>query len=209
MTEIDPTEPLLLDHEYDGIREYDNPLPRWWVWTWWATIIFSVLYWFNVPGIGVGEGQIAKYEAEVAAAEAQQAALAASRPGPTEASLLALKDDPNTTSLGQTTFAQMCASCHGPDGGGVIGPNLTDDAWLHDESAMAVYTVVNEGVLAKGMPAWGTMLSPEQVEAVVAYVLTLRGTTPANPKAPEGIVDTATTGVDADTTGGAPPDARP
>ena len=201
MTPTDPNESMLMDHEYDGIKEYDNPLPRWWVWTWWATIIFSVLYWFNVPGVGVGEGQIADYEADVAAAEAQRSQLAASRPGPTEESLLALRDDPNTTALGQATFGQMCASCHGPDGGGVIGPNLTDDAWLHGESAMEVYTVVSEGVLAKGMPAWSTMLAPEQVEAVVAYVLTLRGTTPASPKAAEGIVG----GVAADTTTVAPP----
>ncbi|MDZ4674905.1 MAG: cbb3-type cytochrome c oxidase N-terminal domain-containing protein [Gemmatimonadota bacterium] len=202
MNHPDPNESMLLDHEYDGIKEYDNPLPRWWVWTWWATIIFSVLYWFNVPGIGIGQGQIADYEAEMAVAEAQRAQLAALRPGPTEQSLLALKSVDSTLALGQTTFGQMCVACHGPDGGGVIGPNLTDDAWIHGESAMEVYTIVNEGVLAKGMPAWGTMLSPAQVEAVVAYVMSLRGTTPASPKAPEGVVGDAAV----DTASGSPPD---
>ena len=206
MTQTDPNDSMLLDHEYDGIKEYDNPLPRWWVWTWWATIIFSVLYWFNVPGIGVGEGQIADYEADVAAAEAQRAQAAAARPGPTEASLVALREDATALDLGRTTFGQMCASCHGPDGGGVIGPNLTDDAWLHGESAMEIYTVVSEGVLAKGMPAWGTMLAPEQVEAVVAYVLTLRGTTPASPKAAEGVVGGGAT-PPPDSTIPAPPDS--
>jgi cytochrome c oxidase cbb3-type subunit 3 len=186
MSPPDARDPLLLDHEYDGIQEYDNPLPRWWLWIFYATIAYSVLYWFNVPGIGIGAGRIAQYEADMAVVEAQRAEAAASHPGATEESLAALAEDDSTVAAGRTVFGQMCASCHGPDGGGVIGPNLTDAHWIHAGTALAIHTTITEGVPAKGMPAWGTMLRPDQVDAVTAYVLTLRGTTPSNPKAPEG-----------------------
>lgn len=198
MSPHDAPEPRLLDHEYDGIQEYDNPMPRWWLWLFYATILYSVLYWLNVPGIGTGAGRIAAYEADVASAAAARAQVAASRPGPTESMLHELAEEEEVVARGRATFAQMCASCHGPDGGGVIGPNLTDDAWLHGGTGLAIHQTVVEGVLAKGMPAWGTMLAPEQVEAVVAYVLTLRGTTPTNPKAPEGVAGGAERGGDAD-----------
>lgn len=181
-------DPLLLDHEYDGIHEYDNPMPRWWLWIFYATIVYSVLYWFNVPGIGIGKGRLASYEADVTAAEARAAALAAETPGMTEDALLALTRDDEVVTRGTTTYGQMCVSCHGPDGGGVIGPNLTDDAWIHGGTPLEIHHTVVEGVLEKGMPAWGRMLDPDDLNAVVAYVITLRGTTPAAPKAPEGTV---------------------
>jgi len=193
MNPQDSREPRLLDHEYDGIQEYDNPMPRWWLWIFYATILYSVLYWFNVPGIGPGKGRIAAYEADVAAAGALRAEVAAARPGPSEEALHELSEEDDVVAAGKATFAQMCASCHGPDGGGVIGPNLTDDAWIHGGTGLAIHKTVTEGVLAKGMPAWGTMLAPDKVDAVVAYVLTLRGTRPANPKAAEGVVGGAAT----------------
>lgn len=186
-------DPLLLDHEYDGIHEYDNPMPRWWLWIFYATIVYSVLYWFNVPGIGIGEGRMAGYEAALTAAEARASTLAAETPGMTEGTLLALARDDEAVTTGRTTFGQMCASCHGPDGGGVIGPNLTDDAWIHGGTPLEIHHTVVEGVLEKGMPAWGRMLDPNDLNAVVAYVITLRGTTPAAPKAPEGTVAPAAT----------------
>jgi cytochrome c oxidase cbb3-type subunit 3 len=186
MSQPDAKDPLLLDHEYDGIREYDNPLPRWWLWIFYATIVYSVLYWFNVPGIGIGQGRLADYEAVMAAAGARSEELAALRTGPTDASLLAMTEDHTVLELGATTYVQMCASCHAPDGGGLIGPNLTDDYWIHGNSPLQIHLIIEGGVLAKGMPAWGAMLRPEQVDAVTAYVITLRGTTPATPRAPEG-----------------------
>ncbi|MFN2317012.1 MAG: cbb3-type cytochrome c oxidase N-terminal domain-containing protein [Gemmatimonadales bacterium] len=186
MTQPDTKDSLLLDHEYDGIQEFDNPMPRWWLWIFYATIVYSVLYWFNVPGIGIGQGHLATYEAEMAAAGARSEELAALRTGPTDASLLAMAEDQTVLELGATTYTQMCASCHAPDGGGLIGPNLTDDYWIHGNSPLQIHLVIEEGVLAKGMPAWGAMLRPEQVDAVTAYVMTLRGTTPTNPRAPEG-----------------------
>ena len=175
----------LIEHEYDGIQEYDNPLPRWWVLTFWATIIFSVLYWFNVPGIGSGRGRIADYEASVAAH-------AAAHPPETDAvgeeALAALVADPTKVAEGKATFASYCVSCHRADGGGLIGPNLTDDAWIHGDSLVQIHRTIAQGVLAKGMPAWEKLLKPAQVNAVTAYVRSLRGTNPPDPKAPEGVV---------------------
>ena len=184
----DKNEPdQLLDHNYDGIQEFDNPMPRWWVYLFWATIVFSVLYWLNVPGIGIGEGQVADYRREVAAAAVAAEKLRASQPaGATPEQLTALAKDPAAVALGKQTFAQNCAACHRPDGGGQIGPNLADDYWIHGASIAQLHKVVTDGELEKGMPPWGKVLKPNQLDAVVAYVTTLRGTNPPNPKAPQG-----------------------
>lgn len=180
-------EDRLLDHNYDGIQEYDNPMPRWWLWIFWVTIAWSVLYWFNVPGVGIGQGRIADYNASVAAAVAARPPEAST--GPTADQLLAMSRDPAALTSGKTVYQAYCTACHGPDGGGVIGPNLTDNAWIHGGTPEAIYRTAHDGVAAKGMPAWGQMLKPDELTAVVAYVISLQGTTPATPKAPEGVVE--------------------
>jgi len=173
----------LIEHNYDGIQEYDNPLPRWWVYLFYATIVFSVLYYFNVHGVGIGKGRIANYEADVAAWKA-------AHPEPegnvSPEQLAALASDQTAIATGKTVFTTNCASCHRPDGGGMIGPNLTDDAWIHGGSLAEIHKTIVEGVLAKGMPNWGKLLKPDQVSAVTVYVASLKGTNPPNPKAPEG-----------------------
>jgi cytochrome c oxidase cbb3-type subunit 3 len=180
-------DPLLLDHEYDGIREYDNPMPRWWLYIFYATIAYSVLYFLNVPGIGVGQGRIANYEREIAEARARHGDATAAASGVGEADVRAALDDPARLEAGRTTFVSQCAACHKPDGGGSIGPNLTDAYWIHGHRIEDMVTVVANGVLDKGMPAWSTVLRPEQIAAVVAYSLTLRGTNPPGAKGPEGV----------------------
>ncbi len=173
----------LIDHQYDGIQEYDNPLPRWWVITFWATIIFSVAYALNVGGIGTGQGRIKDYEQDMAA-------FRAAHPqdlGPADpAKLLALVSDTHEVSEGQKVYAKNCAACHAADGGGLIGPNLTDAYWIHGGKIEQIHGTVVAGVLAKGMPAWGKLLPGKEVDEVTAYIWTLQGTTPAKPKAPEG-----------------------
>jgi cytochrome c oxidase cbb3-type subunit 3 len=178
-------EDRLLDHNYDGIQEYDNPMPRWWVYIFWATIVWAVLYALNLPGIGTGKGRIANYERDMAAAREKFAG--AQGPQVTDDALLALGRAPDALQAGKTQFATTCAVCHRPDGGGQIGPNLTDAYWIHGNRPTDLYRTVNLGVPDKGMPAWGQVLKPDQVAAVVAYVLTLRGTHPENPKEPQGI----------------------
>jgi cytochrome c oxidase cbb3-type subunit III len=174
----------LLDHSYDGIQEYDNPMPRWWVTVFWATIIFSIAY-YLVSGLGLGKGRMAEYDADMAAF---RAAHPAHLGGGNATALLAAARQPSELAQGKILFVGKCAVCHAADGGGNIGPNLTDDAWLHGGTIDSIYATVNDGVLAKGMPAWGKLLKPDEMEEVVAYVWTLHGTTPAKPKEPQGVV---------------------
>lgn len=179
----------LLDHEYDGIREYDNPLPRWWINIFWLTILFSVLYALNLPWIGNGKGRIANYERDMAVARERQAALAAKSPPPaamSAAALLAMTRDPARLATGRERFVSTCAACHREDGGGSIGPNLADEFWIHGGRPEEILRTVSDGVLDKGMPAWSQTLTPDEVAAVVAYVLTLHDTHPPNPKEPQG-----------------------
>jgi cytochrome c oxidase cbb3-type subunit 3 len=179
----DPRQDHLLDHSYDGIQEYDNPLPRWWVWIFYATIAFSIVYAFDVTGRVKGPGREREY--------ARQLADAAKRwPRPVgavdAASLATLAARPDAIASGRTVFATTCASCHRPDGGGLIGPNLTDEYSLHGASLSALHQTIADGVPEKGMPAWGKMLKPEQIDVVTVYVASLRGTNPPDPKPPQG-----------------------
>ena len=174
----------LIDHQYDGIQEYDNPMPRWWVWTFWATIVFSVAYTLNIAGIGTGQGRIKDYEQDMAAfRSAHPQDLGPADP----VKLLALVSDAHEVGEGKAVFTKNCVACHAADGGGLIGPNLADAYWLHGGKIENIHATVTNGVLAKGMPAWGKLLQPKEVDDVVAYIWTLQGTSPAKPKAPEGI----------------------
>jgi cytochrome c oxidase cbb3-type subunit 3 len=178
-----PNEERLLEHQYDGIQEYDNPMPRWWVWIYWATIIFSVLYIIDPGGVFRGPGRIAEYQREMADAAKRFPV----NTGAADAvALTALIHNQEAMEQGKKVFTTNCAVCHRADGGGNIGPNLTDDYWLHGGSITDIHTVISDGVLAKGMPNWGKMLPPEQVNAVTAYVVSLHGTNPPNPKDPQG-----------------------
>jgi cytochrome c oxidase cbb3-type subunit 3 len=182
-----PDQDHLLEHSYDGIQEFDNPMPRWWVYLFWATIIFSILYFFNVPGFGVGKGRIADYDRDIAAAASADAKRKAAQPaGASGEQLAAMTKDASVVALGKQVFGQNCAACHRADAGGQIGPNLADDYWLHGGTLEQIHKTVVDGVLEKGMPPWGKVLKPNQLDAVVAYIYTLRGTNPPNPKAPQG-----------------------
>ena len=112
----------LLEHNYDGIQEFDNPMPRWWVYIFWATIVFSILYWLNVPGIGIGKGRIANYNQAMAAAAAAEAKRVAAQPASASPEqLTAMTKDATVLALGKQTFTQNCAPCHRADAGGQIG----------------------------------------------------------------------------------------
>ena len=174
----------ILEHNYDGIQEYDNPLPRWWVWIFWATIVFSVLYIVDVAGAIRGPGRVKDYERQMADAAKRWPTPVA---GADAAGLAALRNDKNALALGQKTFTTNCAPCHRPDGGGLIGPNLTDDYWIHGGAITDIHKTIADGVLEKGMPPWGKTLKPDQINAVAVYVASLHGTNPVNPKAPQGV----------------------
>ena len=180
-------------HEIDGIEEYDNKLPNWWLYILYGSVVFAFGYWFVYHVAGFGQLPLAAYEAEmdrVAAAQAGNAKLV----GPVTAeALLALTKDRGTVARGKQIFASTCAACHRADGGGVVGPNLTDDFWLHGAAPDKVYKTITEGVLDKGMAAWGPQLGAERVQAVTAYVITLRGMNVAGGKAAQGERDTLST----------------
>jgi cytochrome c oxidase cbb3-type subunit 3 len=170
-----PQKDQLSDHEYDGIQEFDNPMPRWWVWIFWATTYFAICYflWFNV--YFKGTPAVEEYAQDMSAARAEMARKAVGT-SVTEEALDKLEHNPAMMTDAQGIFKRRCVQCHNKDGQGLIGPNLTDDYWIHGQaSLMDIYGVVNGGVAAKGMPEWGKQLSPIEVAEVAAYVGTLRG----------------------------------
>jgi cytochrome c oxidase cbb3-type subunit III len=181
----DPDAEKLLDHQYDGIQEYDNPLPRWWVYIFWASIIWAVAYYFLPGDMGHGGKKDEMYAKEMAAWDARVAEQGGPA-GPDVAVLAALVADPAAVSAGEATYVKYCQACHAAGGAGMIGPNLADEYWIHGGAPAEVWTVVGAGVLAKGMPAWQQMLPPDELDRVVAYVLSLQGSNPPNAKAPEG-----------------------
>jgi cytochrome c oxidase cbb3-type subunit III len=174
----DRSEPLLLDHEYDGIRELDNKLPRWWVWLFYLSIVFAVVYLAYYHVFAKGElaerGQmVAEYRQEMKAGSELKAAAM----GKFEASIPTLKPstDPALLDAGKRTFLTLCAPCHRPDGGGLVGPNLTDDYWIHGSNFADNVTTIWNGVPAKGMVTWKNTLKPDQIYEVASYIYTLRG----------------------------------
>lgn len=177
-------------HDYDGIRELDNPLPRWWLFTLYGAVIFSVAYWFYFHTLHAGLLPMAAYQDEIRRAQEEQdrmeAALEAQGKGVTEEQLTAMSKDPAAVERGAAVFKQNCVACHGDRGQGVVGPNLTDAYWLHGGKARDIYTNISVGVIEKGMPAWKPTLGSTRVKDAVAFVLSIRDTNVAG-KAPQGM----------------------
>lgn len=173
-------------HEIDGIAEYDNKLPNWWLYSLYASVAFAFVYWFAYHVAGFAELPLAEYQAEVVKEQAKEAARVKAEGAVTPEALTALSKDKATVEQGRQVFAQTCAACHRQDGGGVVGPNLTDDFWLHGASADRIYKTIASGVPDKGMPAWGSQLGSLRVQAVTAYVISIRGTNVGGGKAPQG-----------------------
>lgn len=177
-------EDRLLDHRYDGIQEYDNPMPRWWVWIFWGSFWFSCAYIFHY-WLGNGTSTHEAYAQEMDVVLAQRAKEALGQKV-SEESLMQLGQSSESIQAGGEVFVAKCVACHLEKGQGSIGPNLTDKYWIHGKGElMDIYSTVSEGVADKGMPAWGRQLSPAELRHVVAYVGTLRNTN-VEGKAPEG-----------------------
>lgn len=177
----------LTGHSYDGIEEFDNPLPAWWLITFFATIIFSGIYWLHYES-GTAPTQLAELESDLAAIKSQSQSVQASQPAPvdSEESLGALIDDTSAQATGKEVFMSKCATCHGNEMQGMIGPNLVDNYWLHGGSLVNIMGVIRKGVLEKGMPAWESMLKENELKAIVAFIGANQGSKPPNPKAPQG-----------------------
>lgn len=185
-----PVEGKLMDHEADGIKELDNLLPRWWVWLFNLSIAFAAVYLLYYHVFMVGDLQAAEYTKEwKRGEEIKSAAIAKFESG---IATLTPSQDKTVLSDGQRLFINYCAPCHRPDGGGLVGPNLCDDYWIHGSNYVDnVKTVIN-GVPAKGMLTWRGVLNPDQIKAVSSYVYTLRGSNPKNPKPAENTVQAPT-----------------
>lgn len=176
----------LRDHPgFDGIHEYDNPSPRWLTSIFVATIVWSVIY---VLGMALDFMPNYDQTLEDSMEEIRRRRLTAEgdrEPVDVETLESALSDD-DLLAAGEEVYRSKCAKCHGDAGGGEIGPNLTDDYWLHEGSLKAIYDTIENGVSGKGMPSWGSRLDRNEMVGVVAYVRSLRGTDPPDPKKPEG-----------------------
>lgn len=174
----------LAGHEYDGIVELDNPTPRWWTITWMITIVFGLGYLTYYELMG---GPTIQEELQVALKPIQERQQITQDGGVEPAQLEAMAKDPEVLAKGREIFVGKCLACHGDKGQGLVGPNLTDNFWIHgDGTAAAIFTVVKTGVADKGMPPWGLMLKAEELMQATAFVRSLRGTNPAGAKAPQG-----------------------
>ncbi len=185
-----PQEPKLLDHEVDGIKELDNLLPRWWVWLFNLCNLFAVLYLLYYHVFRAGDLQAAEYAKEAKRGEEiKNAAIARF-----ESSLDSLQPSKDQAMLaeGLRIFTTSCAPCHRADAGGLVGPNLCDNYWIHGSNYVDNLKTIINGVPAKGMITWRGLLKPDQIQAVGSYIYTLRGSNPKNPKPPENQVPAPT-----------------
>ena len=157
------------EHVFDGIQEYDNSLPNWWLWTLYGAIIFSIGYWFLNHWNNTEVTSATRIEQEMK----RIAAVAAANPNAnlSDADLWKLSQDQNIVAAGAVTFAATCASCHQADMSGKIGPSLKDAVWIHGGKPLDIVKVLNEGVMAKGMPAWGPVLGKSKIAEVTAFIL--------------------------------------
>lgn len=179
---------LLLDHDYDGIKELDNNLPPWWVYLFYAGIIFGVVYMVRYEILGA-DNQETELKNELAQAKIEVAEYMKTAPDMMDEKTVTLLTEPTDLAAGKEIFATNCAACHRADAGGQIGPNLTDENWILGGGIKNVFhTLVNGGRDGKGMISWKGTLKPKEMQKVASYVLSLKGSNPIDPKAPDGEV---------------------
>jgi cytochrome c oxidase cbb3-type subunit 3 len=178
---------LMMDHDFDGILELDNPTPAWFMGLFYATITFAVVYLLNYHVFEWSPLQDEEYAIEMKAADVEKAAFLAKSGNLIDENSVKLSTDPGELAAGKAIYLQNCVACHGTLGEGSIGPNLTDDSWIHGGTVNAIFKTLKYGVPEKGMIAWEKILSPKQTSDLSNYILSLQGSNPPNPKAPEGV----------------------
>ncbi|MFN8355228.1 MAG: cbb3-type cytochrome c oxidase N-terminal domain-containing protein [Spirosomataceae bacterium] len=177
---------MTLSHSYDGIRELDNPTPPWFMYLFYSTIVFAFVYWIYYHVAGEGDVMNQEYTQELALADEQKAAYEKKFANAINENNVKPLTDAKAIAEGKAVYTQYCVACHGAEGGGGVGPNLTDEYWLHGGSIKDVFHTITEGVPAKGMIAWKAQLKPAQIQQVASFILTLQGTKPAGGKEPQG-----------------------
>jgi cytochrome c oxidase cbb3-type subunit 3 len=185
-TPIDQEQDILLDHDYDGIQELDNKLPPWWLYLFIITVIIGGVYLVRYHLIGDWSSS-KEWEQEMATAQLSIEEYMKTQPDIMDENSVLLDESEIAMAEGMEIFNTNCAACHKVDGGGLIGPNLTDEYWIHGGDIKDLFKTIKYGVPEKGMISWKTQLKPEQMQAVASYILVkLQGTNPPDAKAPEG-----------------------
>lgn len=185
-TPMEEEDEIMLDHNYDGIRELDNNLPPWWKYLFYATIIFAGWYMVYYHILG-GPNQLDEYEKELVEAEASIAKYKEENKDEVSAETVELLTDNSDLKAGKEIYDQNCVACHAADGGGGIGPNLTDDYWILGGGVKNVYYTISEGGRSgKGMVPWKDDFSPHEIAQVASYVIALQDDEPADPKEAQG-----------------------
>lgn len=179
-------EDIDLGHDYDGIGELDNPVPPWWRYGFILSMLVSVIYVWRYDIAQSAPNQYEELAMKQAAAEVAIQEYLANSANNVDENTVTLLTEPADLAAAQTVFINNCAACHANDGGGLVGPNLTDDYWLHGGSLKDVFKVIKYGVTEKGMKSWKDDLTPKQIAQLASYIMTLKGTTPAEPKEPQG-----------------------
>jgi cytochrome c oxidase cbb3-type subunit 3 len=179
-------EDKILEHNYDGILEYDNPLPRWWVWLFLITVVWGVVYMFYYHLAAMGPLQDQEYKAEFQMTTEDYARIAVKMNKMWADIKFEALNDPKDIESGKEIYQKNCVSCHGRAGEGGIGPNLTDNFYIHGQGIQNTMNTVINGVPEKGMISWKPLLKPEEIQKVSSYVLSMYGTNPPNPKPPQG-----------------------
>lgn len=183
---IEEEDNIMLDHEYDGIRELDNNLPPWWKYMFYGTIIFSLVYIFRYHISSNGMLSQEEYAAEMLAAEEEKASAVADAGEQVNEETVEYLIDEASLTRGAALFKGNCVTCHGALGEGGAGPNLTDEYWIHGGGISKIFTSIKYGIPAKGMIAWQSQFNPSQIQQISSYVLSLQGTNPPNGKSPQG-----------------------
>ncbi|HMU10175.1 MAG TPA: cbb3-type cytochrome c oxidase N-terminal domain-containing protein [Ferruginibacter sp.] len=176
---------VMLDHDYDGIKELDNALPPWWKYGFYFTIVVGLIYLVNFHVMGLGKNPTEEYNAEMEAARIQKERYEASNKDKIDENKVPMADAAGIKE-GQQLFEANCAACHLKDGGGNVGPNLTDDYWLHKGSLNDIYRTIKVGYPDKGMQSWSGQFSPKQISYLASFIKSIHGTKPATPKAQQG-----------------------
>jgi len=173
-------------HNYDGIKELDNPVPPWWKWGFYLSMVFALVYMYRFHIAKTAPLQLEELAIATEVAEKEVKAYLAASSDNVDENTVTLLTDAADIAAGQVIFTEKCASCHAPDGGGIIGPNLTDEYWLHGCSVQDIFKTIKYGVPEKGMISWRDQLSPKQIALVTSYVHGLKGKTAASPKEQQG-----------------------
>ncbi len=182
---IEDESSVLTDHEYDGIKELDNNLPPWWKYGFYASIVIGVIYFTHYHVIKTGDLQTLEYEKVIEAKEIEVAAYLKSKALNVDENSVVMLNTEAELLAGKSLFGKYCVVCHQADGGGKVGPNLTDPYWIYDGDIAGLFSTIKYGA-KRGMKSWKDELNPVQIQKLSSYILTLQGTNPTDPKAPEG-----------------------